>query len=105
MSGIQCLSAEYVSLPFFFFFFFKGLILNQHPALFFLKNFMSATEIFYKKQVLTSVQYYATKCPQTGVFGICLLHDSAPAHSSAIVMECLKSPVTALNPSSRIYVQ
>ena len=46
---------------------------------------------FYRESVLTQlVDFYQKRRPRTGVRGIKLLHDNAPAHKSATVQEYLK---------------
>ena len=51
----------------------------------------SVTEKFYRESVLTQLVDFYQKCrPRTGVRGIKLLHDNAPAHKSATVQEYLK---------------
>ena len=46
---------------------------------------------FYSESVLTElVDFYQKRRPRTGVRGIKLLHDKAPAHKSATVQEYLK---------------
>lgn len=50
----------------------------------------SVTGLFYRDSVLSAVvQHYATARPRTGVRGIKLLHDNAPAHKSALVLSYL----------------
>ena len=51
----------------------------------------SVTGKFYGESVLTQlVDFYQKRTPPTGVRGIKLLHDNAPAHKSATVQEYLK---------------
>ena len=51
----------------------------------------SVTVKFYRESVLTQlVDFYQKRRPHTGVRGIKLLHDNAPAHKSATVQEYLK---------------
>ena len=51
----------------------------------------SVTGKFYRESVLTQlVDLYQKRRPRTGVRGIKLLHDNAPAHKSAMVQEYLK---------------
>ena len=51
----------------------------------------SVTGKFYRESVLTQlVDFYPKLRPRTGVRGIKLLHDNAPAHKSATVQEYLK---------------
>ena len=51
----------------------------------------SVTGKFYRESVLTQlVDFYQKRRPHTGVRGIKLLHDNAPAHKSATVQEYLK---------------
>ena len=51
----------------------------------------SVTGKFYRESVLTQlVDFYQKRRPRTGVHGIKLLHDNAPAHKSATVQEYLK---------------
>ena len=51
----------------------------------------SVTGKFYRESVLTQlVDFYQKRRPRTGVSGIKLLHDNAPAHKSATVQEYLK---------------
>ena len=51
----------------------------------------SVTGKFYRESVLTQlVDFYQKRRPHTGVRGIKLLHDNAPAHKSAKVQEYLK---------------
>ena len=51
----------------------------------------SVTGKFYRESVLTQLDdFYQTRRPRTGVRGIKLLHDNAPAHKSATVQEYLK---------------
>ena len=51
----------------------------------------SVTGEFYRESVLTQlVDFYQKRRPRTGVRGIKLLHDNAPAHKSATVQEYLK---------------
>ena len=46
---------------------------------------------FYRESVLTQLVDFYQKCrPRTGVHGIKLLHDNAPAHKSAKIQEYLK---------------
>ena len=52
----------------------------------------SVTGKFYRESVLTQrVDFYQKRRPRTGVCGIKLLHDNAPAHKSATVQEYLKN--------------
>ena len=51
----------------------------------------SVTGKFYRESVITQlVDFYQKRRPRTGVRGIKLLHDNAPAHKSATVQEYLK---------------
>ena len=51
----------------------------------------SVTGKFYRESVLTQlVDFYQKRRQRTGVRGIKLLHDNAPAHKSATVQEYLK---------------
>ena len=51
----------------------------------------SVTGKFYRESVLTQlVDFYQKRRPRTGVRGIKLLHDNAPANKSATVQEYLK---------------
>ena len=51
----------------------------------------SVTGKFYRESVLTQlVDFYQKRRPRTGVHGIILLHNNAPAHKSATVQEYLK---------------
>ena len=51
----------------------------------------SVTGKFYRESVLTQfVDFYQKRRLRTGVHGIKLLHDNAPAHKSATVQEYLK---------------
>ena len=51
----------------------------------------SVTGKFYRESVLTQlVDFYQKRRPCTGVCGIKLLHDNAPAYKSAMVQEYLK---------------
>ena len=51
----------------------------------------SVTGKFYRESVLAHlVDFYQKRRPRTGVRGIKLLHDNAPAHKSATVQEYLK---------------
>ena len=51
----------------------------------------SVTGRFYRESVLTQLVDFYLKCrSHTGVRGIKLLHDKAPAHKSATVQEYLK---------------
>ena len=51
----------------------------------------SVTGKFYRESVLTQlVDFYQKRRLRTGVRGIKLLHDNAPAHKSAMVQEYLK---------------
>ena len=51
----------------------------------------SVTGKFYRESVLTQlVDFYQKRRPRTGVRGIKLLHDNAPAHKYATVQEYLK---------------
>ena len=51
----------------------------------------SVTGKFYRESVLTQLVYfYQKRRPRTGVWGIKLLHDNAPAHKSPMVQEYLK---------------
>ena len=51
----------------------------------------SVTGKFYRESVLTQlVDYNQKRRPRTGVCGITLLHDNAPAHKSTMVQEYLK---------------
>ena len=51
----------------------------------------SVTGKFYRESVLTQlVDFYQKRRSRTGVHGIKLLHDNAPAHKSAMVQEYLK---------------
>ena len=46
---------------------------------------------FYRESVHTQLlDFYQKRRPRTGIRGIKLLHDNAPAHKSATVQECLK---------------
>ena len=68
------------------FFDWKGPVL-QIPVL----KGSSVTGKFYRESVLTQLVDFYQKCrPRTGVRGIKLLHDNAPAHKSAMVQEYLK---------------
>ena len=50
------------------------------------------TGIFYAEQVLPAVvNHYTTTRPRTGMRGMKLLHDNAPAHCSAVVQDYLKT--------------
>ena len=50
----------------------------------------SVTGKFYRESALTQlVDFYQKRRPRTGVRGIKLLHDNAPAHESATVQEYL----------------
>ena len=59
----------------------------------------SVTGKFYRESILTQlVDFYQKRRSRTGVHGIKLLHDNAPAHKSALVQEyrriwarCLRS--------------
>ena len=52
---------------------------------------ISVTGKFYRESVLTQlVDFYQKRRPRTGVGGINLLHDNAPAHKSTTVQEYLK---------------
>ena len=54
----------------------------------------SVTGKFYRESVLTQfTDFYQKRRPRTGVRGIKLLHDNAPAHKSATVQEYLKESV------------
>ena len=54
----------------------------------------SVTGKFYRESVLTQlVDFYQKRRPRTGVCGIKLLHDNAPAHKSATVLQYLKESV------------
>ena len=51
----------------------------------------SVTGKFYRGSVLTQlVDFYHKRRPRTGVRGIKLLHDNAPAHKSATLQDYLK---------------
>ena len=51
----------------------------------------SVTGKFYRESVLTQlVDFYQKRRQRTGVRGVNLLHDNAPAHKSATVQEYLK---------------
>ena len=51
----------------------------------------SVTGKIYREGVLTQLVDFYQKCrPRTGVSGIKLLHDNAPAHKSATIQEYLK---------------
>ena len=64
----------------------KGLVL-QIPV----PKGSSVTEKFYRESILTQlVDFYQKLRPHTGVCGIKLHHDNAPAHKSATVQEYLK---------------
>ena len=68
------------------FFDLKGPVL-QIPVL----KGSSVTGKFYRESVLTQlVDFYQKRRPRTGVCGIKLLHDNAPAHKSATVQEYQK---------------
>ena len=68
------------------FFYSKGPVL-QIPV----PKGSSVTGKFYRESVLTQlVDFYQKRRPCTGVRGIKLLHDNAPAHKSAMVQEYLK---------------
>ena len=48
----------------------------------------SVTGTFYKEKVLSAVvDHYVTKRLRTGVRGLHILHDNAPAHRSAVVIK------------------
>ena len=65
------------------FFYSKGPVL-QIPV----PKGSSVTGKFYRESVLTQlVDFYQKHRPRTGVHGIKLLHDNAPAHKSATVEE------------------
>ena len=52
----------------------------------------TVTGIYYAEQVLpVVVNYFMATCPRTGVRGLKLLHDNAPAHCSAVVQDYLKT--------------
>ena len=54
----------------------------------------SVTGKFYRESALTQLVDFYQKCrPRTGVRGIKLPHDNAPAHKSATVQEYLKESV------------
>ena len=68
------------------FFYLKGPVL-QIPV----RKGSSVTGKFYRESVLAQLVDFYQKCrPRTGVCGIKLLHDNAPAHKSAMVQEYLK---------------
>ena len=68
------------------FFYSKGPVI-QIPVL----KGGSVTRKFYRESVLTQlVDLYQKRRPHTGVHGIKLLHENAPAHKSATVQEYLK---------------
>ena len=70
------------------FFDLKGPVL-QIPV----PNGSSVTGKFNRESVLTQhVDFYQKRRPHTGVHGIKLLHDNAPAHKSATVQKYLKEP-------------
>ena len=51
----------------------------------------TVTGIYYAEQVLpVVVNHYMATRPPTGVRGLMLLHDNAPAHCSAVVQDYLK---------------
>ena len=51
----------------------------------------SVTGTFYKNNVLSEVvRHYTAKRPRTGLRGVKLLHDNAPAHRSAVVTKYLQ---------------
>ena len=51
----------------------------------------SVTGKFYRESVLTQlIDFYQKRRPRTGVRGIKLLHNNAPAHKSATVQEYVK---------------
>ena len=51
----------------------------------------SVTGLFYKEKVLSAVvDYYARTRSRVGVRGLHILHDNAPAHRSAVVIEYLE---------------
>ena len=55
----------------------------------------SVTRKFYRESVLPQLVDFYQKCrPGTGVHGIKLLHDNAPAHKSAMIQEYLKESVS-----------
>ena len=64
------------------------------------KKGKSITGKYYKDVVLKKLKkYYQKRRPATGFKHVCLLHDNAPAHTSAIVTAFLKKEkVTVLPP-------
>ena len=54
----------------------------------------TAIGIYYAEQVLpVVVNHYMAMRPRTGVRGLKLLHDKAPAHCSAVVQDYLKTRI------------
>ena len=54
----------------------------------------TVTGIYYAEQVLpVVVSHYMATRPRTGVRGLKLLHDNAPAHCSAVVQDYLKTRI------------
>ena len=63
------------------------------------KKGKSITGKYYKDVVLKKLKKYQKRCPATGFKHVRLLHDNAPAHTSAIVTAFLKKEkVTVLPP-------
>ena len=64
----------------------KGPIV-QNPV----PNGKTITGKFYKNGVLSKVKTHYEKCrPATGLRGLCLIHDKAPAHKCVLVQDFLK---------------
>ena len=54
-------------------------------------NGKTITGKFYKNGVLSKVKAHYEKCrPATGLRGLCLIHDKAPAHKCVLVQDFLK---------------
>ena len=66
------------------------------------KKGKSITGKYYKDVVLKKLKkYYQKRRPATGFKHVCLLHDNAPAHTSAIVMAFLKKEKVTVLPHPR----
>ena len=50
------------------------------------------TGTFYKRQILGKLKKcFEKRRTKTGLRGVCLLHDNAPAHTSSIVIDYLET--------------
>ena len=77
----------------------RSRILNFGPDRLFFRFSRALTGKYYKDVVLKKLKkYYQKRCPATGFKHVRLLHDNAPAHTSAIVTAFLKKEKVTVLP-------